>query len=301
MNGSLFDTLFAPGAHARLRRGPAAHSRDGIGFLELPDCTLRYRLAGHGARTLVFCTDPPVMLEMYDELIAELARDFRVLVVEPPGFGFSLPRLGMDFSAASGTRAIIALLEHLQLGPSVLAFPCVPAYIALLIATQRPDLVSALVLMQAPCWREELLWKQRRDPKNILGRPWIGQLLLRLLRRRRAGAWYALALGNRRLLAPFTVETQRGFDHGACFSLASAFQKFLTDDAPRFGSVRQPALVIWGDADRSHAQTDKDSIRELLPQARILHWPQAGHFPELEAPQDFAAALRKFIAASDSN
>lgn len=299
LDGSLFDTFSLPGKHERLRRGHAAHSREGIGFLALPDCTLRYRLAGSGSRTIVFCTDPPVPLEVYDELIAQLAPDFRVLVVEPPGFGFSLPRLGMDFTAESATRALIALLDHLRLGPAILAFPCVPAYIALLIAAQRPELVSALVLMQAPCWREELRWKQRRDPKNILGRPWIGQLLLRLLRRNRAGQWYALALGRRSLRVPFTEETLRGLDHGACFSLASAFQKFLTDDAPRFGPVRQPALVVWGDADRSHAQTDKDSIRELLPQAQILHWAQAGHFPELEAPREFAAAMRNFLRGSD--
>ena len=294
LDGSLFDTVSLPGKHARLRRGYAARSREGIGFLALPDCTLRYRITGTGPQTIVFCTDPPVPLELYDELIAQLAPDFRVVVVEPPGFGFSLPRFGMDFSAESGTRALIALLDHLRLGPAILAFPCVPAYIALLIAAQRPELVSALVLMQAPCWREELRWKQRRDPKNILGRPWIGQLLLRLLRRNRAGQWYALALGQRQLRAPFTAETLRGLDHGAYFSLASAFQKFLTEEAPQFGRITQPALVVWGDADRSHAETDKDSIRELLPQVQILHWPQTGHFPELEAPQEFAAELRRF-------
>ena len=292
MDGTLFDTLKLPWTHARLRRGYAAGSRDGIGFLELPDCTLRYRLAGQGPRTVVFCTDPPVTIEAYDELIAELGRDHRVLVVEPPGFGFSLPRTGMQFTAEAGTIAITALLNHLKLGPAILAFPCVPAYLGLLIAARRPDLVSALVLLQAPCWREEVAWKRRRDPKGILARPWIGQLLLRLLRRKRAGAWYALALENRRLLAPLTEEAQRGFDHGACFSLASAFQKFLTEESPRFGKVAQPALVIWGDADKTHAPTDKDSILELLPQAQVLHWPDCGHFPELEFPQRFAQALR---------
>jgi pimeloyl-ACP methyl ester carboxylesterase len=188
-------------------------------------------------------------------------------------------------------------LERLGGGPCVLAFPCVTAYPALWLAARHPELVSGLVIAQAPDWHEQLRWKRRRDPRNLLGRPWIGQLILRLLRRKRAGVWYRLALGNRRLVEPFVDATLQSFDHGACFSLASAFQRCLAGDEPAFGAIAQPALVVWGDADPSHHDTDKATILRYLPQARMVRRSDIGHFPELEAPQWFAAELRASFPA----
>lgn len=293
MNAAWLDTLVTPWRRRRVQREAA---QGGMRFMHLERASIRYRIAGAGPRTLVLCTDPPVLLEMYDELIAALAADWRVIVFEPPAFGLSLPRMGLDFSMPATAEIVREFLQRLDFGPYVLAFPCVPAYCALWLAARHPQLASGLVLMQAPDWSEELRWKRRRDPKNILGRPWIGQIALRLLRRKRAGDWYRLALGRKDLLQPFTEQTRHAFDHGACFSLASAFQKFLVDAEPDFSGIYQPALVLWGHADRSHAETDRESIRRHLPHARIVHLPEAGHFPELEAPQRFAQELRTLFS-----
>ena len=292
MNATWLDTLVTPWRRARVTQGPGARSREDLHFMHLPRASIRYRLAGSGTRSIVFCADPPVTLELYDELIAALAPDFRVLVFELPAFGLSLPRLGLGFELQTVAGLVREFLQQLALGPYVLAFPCVPAYSALWLAGHHPELVSGLVLMQAPDWQQELAWKHGRDPKNILGRPYIGQILLRLLRRRRAELWYRLALGRQELLEHFSHTTQCAFDHGAGFSLASAFQRHLTGPEPVFGDIGQPALVVWGEADRSHRQTDRESIRRYLPQARLLRFPEVGHFPELEAPRRFAAEVR---------
>lgn len=296
MNGTWLDTLVTPWRRRAAVAGEGSRTRPGIHYLHLPQASIRYRVDGQGERTLVFCTDPPVVLELYDELIRELERDFRIVVFEPPAFGLSLPRLGMDFSLPATTETIKAFLEHLGHGRYVLAFPCVPAYTALLLAARHPQLVEALVLMQAPDWHEELRWKQRRDPKNLLARPVLGQILMRQIGRKRAADWYKLVLGRRELLEPFSVATRRNFEHGGCFSLASAFQRLLSGAEPDFRGIQQPALVFWGGADCTHAVTDRESIRRYLPQARLVHLPESGHFPELEAPQRFAAELRTLLA-----
>lgn len=292
MNGSWLDTLVTPWRRARVTHGPGSRTRPDLHYMHLPQASIRYRMAGSGKHCLVFCADPPVTLELYDELIASLAPDFRVVVFEMPAFGLSLPRLGLDFGLEAMAGLIGDFLRQLTLGPYVLAFPCVPAYSALWLAGRHPELVSGLVLMQAPDWEQELHWKHGRDPKNILGRPYLGQVLLRLLRRKRAGMWYRLALGRRELLEHFTRTTQCAFDHGGSFSLASAFQRHLNGPEPAFGVIDQPALVVWGEADRSHPDTNRDSIRRYLPQARMVSIAEAGHFPELETPERFAAEMR---------
>jgi pimeloyl-ACP methyl ester carboxylesterase len=295
LDATWLDTLTWPWQRRRVRRGAAALSRPGIAFMELPQATIRYRVAGSGARTLVFCADPPVVLELYDELIAALECDYRVVVFEMPAFGYSLPRAGLRMEMAPASETIRQFLIGLGPGPYTLAFPCVPAYSALWLAGHHPELVEALVLIQAPDWASELRWKQARDPKGILMRPYVGQILLRLLRSSRAAAWYRLALARRELLPRFTEETLRAFDHGACFCLATGYQHYLVAPEPAFAPVRQPALAIWGAADRTHAHSDPESIRRYLPQAHLVRIAEAGHFPELETPAQFATALNAFF------
>jgi pimeloyl-ACP methyl ester carboxylesterase len=292
VDGTWLDTVVTPWRRARVIRGPGSRTRPDLHFMHLGRASIRYRDSGGPGRPIVFCTDPPVVLELYDALLAELAADHRVIVFELPAFGLSLPRLGLSFGLEPMAELVGEFLQRLQLGPAILAFPCVPAYSALWLATRRPELVSGLVLMQAPDWPQELHWKQGRDPKNILGRPYVGQVLLRVLRRRRAALWYRLALGRRELLEPFSAVTDCSFEHGGGFALASAFQKHLAGPEPDFGTPVQPALVVWGEADRSHPHTDKASILRYLPQARMVQLEDVGHFPELEAPQRFAAELR---------
>jgi pimeloyl-ACP methyl ester carboxylesterase len=283
-------------------RGIAARvggtAMNGTNFIDVNSAVIRFRIAGQGFPTLVFCVDPPVVIELYDELIAELAKEFRVVVFEPPGFGLSFPRLSFSFSQTGLNSAVETFLDRLALGRYVLIFPCVTAYGALWIAHRRPDLVSHLVLPQAPSWSQELVWRNRRDPRGLLRCPVVGQLALRLLRRRRAPDWFRYALADGSQLAKFNAATDDAFARGAGFSLASAFQRYLTPNASAPDRVDTPTLVVWGECDRSHAKTDKSSSKELATAVSCQHFLSAGHFPELESPKEFAHALRGFLAAN---
>ena len=187
MNATWLDTLVTPWRRARVTRGAGARTRPDLRFMHLPQASIRYRDSGADTHKpcVVLCADPPVVLELYDALMAELAPQFRVVVLELPAFGLSLPRLGLPFALDTVAALVGDFLQRLGAGPYILAFPCVPAYSALWLARHRPQLVAGLVLMQAPDWPQELQWKHGRDPKGILARPVVGQLLLRLLRRRR--------------------------------------------------------------------------------------------------------------------
>jgi pimeloyl-ACP methyl ester carboxylesterase len=66
----------------------------------------------------------------------------------------------------------------------------------------------------------------------------------------------------------------------------------LTDTEPPLSIINQPSLVIWGEADRSHRDTDKSSTKSYCPQAREIRFANAGHFPELEEPEMFAREVR---------
>lgn len=287
------------GPRLRLRSVLASdrfHSRPDIQHVRFPECIIRYRVAGSGPRTVVLATDPPVALEQYDALMALLQPDVRVVVLELPGFGFSLPLAGFRFDFTALNDVVARFLAQLDVGPCILAFPCVAAYGAIDIAARYPHLVSHVALIQAPSWTEQVKWKHGRDKRGVLSRPLVGQVVLQALKRQRAPRWFDAAVGNREQLPDFIATTDHALRGGACFCLASAFQRYLTDAPPRLEAVRQPSLIIWGEADRSHRRTDKTSSRIHCPNAAEVFLPHAGHFPELEQPESFAEAMRRWLS-----
>ena len=271
-------------------------SGDGVRFVELPQATLRVRVAGTGPVALVIVPDPPNVIEHYDRLIALLAPHLRVVCCEAPGFGFSRPAPGFDFSPASQAASMAALLARLALGPYLLAFPCFAGLVAAKLASDRPELVRGLCFVQTAAWSEELGWVRRIDRRGLMQTPWLGQLATSLGKRRVARAWYRAALPPGADPAPFLAPALAAFERGGAYCLASAFQAACRTPAPRLGPVRQPALVVWGGADRTHRRTDKRSILEYVPRADWVDFAAAGHFPDLEQPERFRDELRHFLA-----
>lgn len=270
------------------------NSRPGMADLQLADAVIRYRMVGKGPQTLVLAVDPPIVIEHYDELLKCLEDDFRVIVFELPGFGFSLPRSGFRFDFTKANELIAEFLDRLAFGPYLLAFPCISAYGAIDIAGRFPSMVRGVALVQVPSWSEEVKWKHGRDRQGILAKPVIGQLALLALKRKRAPQWLDAAVGNRQKLSKFVETTDTAFAHGACFCLASAFQRYLTDEEQPLAIINQASIVIWGEADRTHRQTDKSSTRQYCPHAKEVRFEAAGHFPELEEPEMFAREIREW-------
>jgi pimeloyl-ACP methyl ester carboxylesterase len=292
--GVLLDTRTSERRIGKVRKGPASSSRPGMAWLDVGPAVIRYRVQGDGPDTIVFAADPPIVIEHYDELVRLLENDFRVIVLEMPGFGFSMARRGLQFDFSATNDLVAGALKQVAGGPCLLAFPCVAAYCAIDIAGRYPELVSGLVVLQAPSWPEQIRWKHGRDSSGVLAKPVIGQLLLRIVKRRVAPKWLSAAVGHRDRLPALVDTADAAFADGACFCLASVFQAYLTDEAPPLAPVHCPSLVIWGEADRSHRRTDKRSTLALLPAAELVSFSNAGHFPELEEPLRFAELVRNW-------
>ena len=290
MSAARLETLLQTHRRARPPSG------DGVRFVELPQATLRVRVAGTGPVALVIVPDPPNVIEHYDRLIALLAPHLRVVCCEAPGFGFSRPAPGFDFSPASQAASMAALLARLALGPYLLAFPCFAGLVAVQLAAEHPELVNGLVIVQTPAWSEALGWVRRIDRRGLLQTPWLGQLAMSFGKRRVARGWYRAALPPGADPAPFLAPALAAFERGGAYCLASAFQAACRTPAPRLGPVRQPALVVWGGADRTHRRTDKRSILEYVPRADWVDFAAAGHFPDLEQPERFRDELLHFLA-----
>lgn len=274
----------------RRRRARAAGDGEAIVFIDQADCLLRARvLARHpnGRPTLVIVPDAPNTIEHYDALLRRLGRSANVVCIEAPGSGFSFPRRDYDFSIGRIAAALEAALVHLDLGPYVLIAPCGGAYPSIQLAGTRPDLIAGLAIVQAAGWEEEKRWIRRIDAGGRMSRPLLGQAICGLGSRRLSDTWYDAALAPGTTKEAFKATSRGVLGRGGCFCLASLIQA-NRDAEPDLRPVAQPALILWGVRDRTHARTERRSSLELAPDARYVEFDGSGHSPDLEDEERFA-------------
>lgn len=70
----------------------------------------------------------------------------------------------------------------------------------------------------------------------------------------------------------------------------------LEDDfSGELGSIRAPALVVWGDGDTILSREEQESMASLIPNARLVVYPGAGHAFYWEDPVRVARDLAAFV------
>ena len=279
-------------------KGAASRSRPNIQFMDMGSTWIRYRIVGENGPTIILNADPPLTIESYDQTIASLSRYFRVVVFDVPGFGFSFPkRLNFRYDFDSITQILTRFLRQLNFGPYILAFPCLLGFCGIKIANLNPDLVSHMVLNQIPTWEGALGWREGRNIRGILGTPYLGQIALHLLKTSRCRDWFHLVIADADKADQLTDTALWSYQEGACFSLASCFQFYLTADRkPQLEPVKQPSIIIWGECDGSHAKTDKRQTRQLTLDSEEVFIPNAGHSPEVETPDIFTQSVIKLLS-----
>jgi pimeloyl-ACP methyl ester carboxylesterase len=244
---------------------------------------------------LLIVPDGPCVIEHYTDLIELLATDFRVVCFDLPGFGFSYPALGFDFSVSQTAETVVEVMDLLDIPFAVLAFTCANGFFALHVAQHHPNRVSHLVLGQTPSFQSMRQWNDRIIPK-ILHVPYVGQLIVAGLARKVSAGWYNLALSpSNEHKSQFVQHADHALKSGGCFCLASLVQGLSRTKDAEIGEVSVPTLLVYGNKDRSHKHTDFATLRDHAPTAEIIMFQGCGHFPDLERPQEYAKQIKSFV------
>jgi pimeloyl-ACP methyl ester carboxylesterase len=66
----------------------------------------------------------------------------------------------------------------------------------------------------------------------------------------------------------------------------------------RLSSIRIPTLVVWGAADRMIPLGHGEAYASGIPNAHLEVIEEAGHLPQLEAPDRLLGLVKKFATAA---
>lgn len=273
----------------------AASWPKGTRLIELPDAVIRVRDMGNGDRVVLLTPDAPVVLENYDRLIGLLAREVRVVCFEFPGCGFSLPRWDFDFSLERYVGIVKGVMDALAIERATLAFTCVNASVAMAFARSYPDRVERLKLSQVASVDEMRAFALRIDGRlgsiPILHTPALGQLFMMARRDFAAHNWFCRALPKGFDVDSIWDVTRRVYSRGGQFCMASIVQCHARVKPEQVTVSDCQADIFWGEADRTHRETRKDSVLAQLPRGRLHFLGDRGHCPDIEAPDAHARLL----------
>lgn len=279
------------------KEGWPAETSPEIKFYETEKVQYRYRersCSDRSAPTIVFTADPPATLEVYDELFAVFSSRFRVIAVELPAMGFSAASGDYGFGFRETNDDLANFLRDVAGEGAIWAFSCVAGLAAIDLAARQPELVSKIVLMQTGDVAAFAKWKEARDPKHILAKPILGQLIMKRIAHKRMPDWYELSVGKKDKIEHFCTCAAESFEHGAMWSLASAYQTYMNAGI-ELGRPAQPILALWGLADRSHPSENSVSAINFADTVEQVTFDDLGHFSELEDTQRVFELIKNFV------
>jgi 3-oxoadipate enol-lactonase len=216
---------------------------------------------------------------MWDPLEPLLSDRHEIRRHEMRGFGDSPPPAGGSFSPAADLEAELG-------GPAVLVGASFGGQVCLELAARRPELVAALVLLDAPLpdhgWSDELEAYGAEEERLLEA----GELdaVTELNVAFWAGRAQPTVKEAVRVMQRRSLELQAGLD----------FQP-QEPESIEVGRITAPALVVTGERDHEDFQLIADRLAAELPNARRAVVEGAGHLPALEQPEQIARLVLDFV------
>lgn len=223
-----------------------------------------------------------------------LAEQVRLIAPDLQGFG------GSDEALPEGIAAwaddVVAILDAVHVsGPAVVCGISMGGYVAQHVAARHPDRVAALILVdtrleadtaEARAGRADLAAKVGRLGLAILADAMVPRLLADSAEARAAAGRADLETRLHSMIMAQRVEAVQ-----AALEALGA-RPDMTEAMRR---LRAPTLLVTGAEDAITPPACLQAAEAIIPRAKLLIVPAAGHMVPLEQPEVFNAAVLEFL------
>jgi 3-oxoadipate enol-lactonase len=225
----------------------------------------------------------------FDAIAPQLARSFRVIVPELPGFGRSRAVIGTLADIADRMAEVVG--EVATSGEAIVLGNGYGGFVALLMAIRYPALATRLILADCGAAFSEEGREAFRTMAAVARSKGLAAITDVAMRRLFAPQFQEshpeLMRGRREAFLRTDLEVFRA----ACAELAEL------DLRPRLSEVKAPTLVLVGEQDEATPPPMSRELAAGLPNARLKIIPGCAHVPQLQAPDVFLQAIADFLPA----
>ena len=232
-----------------------------------------------------------------------LAKNHRVILIDRPGHGWSTRGDLENSTPAMQAKMIDETLDKLGVDGAIIVVHSLAGALGPLLALDYPRRIAGLVML-APVaypWPGGVGWYNK-----VVTTPAIGPLLA-----------YTITLplglilsepGARSVFAPQTMPA--GFVKDSATPLLLRPREFLAnawdlvtlkaavaEQAPRYGNIKVPVVVITGDTDTTVSPSiHSRRLAATVPNAKLIVLPGVGHMVQYAAPELVVREIEAMIA-----
>ena len=266
--------------------------REPVPFAEVDGVRLHYCDAGASEPAVVLLHAFPLHAGMWAPQLEHLSTGRRVIAPDFLGFGGSdAPDSMYRYTMLGYADLLAGLLDHLGLVRVVLCGLSMGGYVAFAFLRQYPERVSALVLAATRAAADTTAaFERRTDQQDQIAGIGTAALLEVLL----AGL---LSDHTRATRLDLVEQTRRLMANPAAGYIgALEAMKHRPDATGELAGITVPTLVMVGEDDTLSPPDVARSMLDGIPGAELAVLPRAGHLSNLEAPEEFNAAVTDFLS-----
>jgi pimeloyl-ACP methyl ester carboxylesterase len=234
-----------------------------------------------------------------------LAEHHRVILIDRPGHGWSMRARDEDSTPAMQGKMIKQALEKLGLGQAIFVVHSWSGALGARIALDYPDRVAGLVML-APVthpWRGGVGWYNKAVTTPVIG-PLLAYTVTLPL------GYFLTEPGARGIFLPqlmpdgYVKDTATALLLRPREFLANAYdlvalKAAVTEQAPRYGAITAPTVVISGDVDKTvSTNIHSRPFTATVPNAKLIVLPNVGHMVQNAAPDLVIAEIEAMAGKS---
>jgi pimeloyl-ACP methyl ester carboxylesterase len=222
-----------------------------------------------------------------------LSAHFRVIRYDLPGFGLTGPDPTGDYTDARSVAVLAALMDKLSLPKASLIGNSMGGKLAWQFAAEHPDRVDKLVLI-SPDGYASPGFEYGKKPEV----PTVAKMLPYTLPRWMLRMNLVPAYADKSRLTDATVARYRDM------MLAPGVRRALLDRTaqvmleppdPMLRRIHAPTLLVWGEKDALIPFTNAQDYLKVIPNARLVSFPDLGHVPQEEDPARSLPPVEAFL------
>lgn len=235
-------------------------------------------------------------LHTWYEWVEVLSKNYKVVLVDLPGFGLTGPHKENSYKPESYTQFIGDFMEHLSLDSVHIGGNSLGGFIAWNVAVAYPTKFKSLLLIDAAGFESQ--------PKSLplafrLAKiPILGQALTKFSPKGIVASSIRNVYANPSLVSDELID--RYFNLSKREGNRAAFVKRLTEEKREvqvddLTLIKVPTLIMWGEKDNLIPVESATFFANAISKDTLVIFPDLGHVPMEEDPATTVNTYQKFL------
>lgn len=260
------------------------------------------RVTGNRAgQTLLLIHGYTASTHTWDALTERLKGDYRLIQVDLPGHGLTRTPLGYEPNVEKFADFVEAVCERLGQPKLVAIGSSMGGNTAWQLALRTPGRVNGLVLIDSAGWPDPSGGAATETPVTQLMRnPTLGPILRDLDATAIFTQGLRASFANPALATPEMVKRYTDLSRApghrpVILELRLNYQQRTPASNELLAKLNQPTLVLHGEKDALIPVEIGRKFDEAIPNSKLITYPNVGHLPHEEIPDQVAQDIRDFL------